>query len=52
MGHKLGMEVIAEGIETEVQLDILEKVGCDFGQDYVFSKPVRPDTLKKPLAKN
>jgi EAL domain-containing protein (putative c-di-GMP-specific phosphodiesterase class I) len=31
MAHKLGMEVIAEGIETEVQLDILKKVGYDFG---------------------
>jgi EAL domain-containing protein (putative c-di-GMP-specific phosphodiesterase class I) len=52
MAHKLGMEVIAEGIEMEVQLDILKKAGCDFGQGYIFSKPVRPETLKKPLAKN
>jgi EAL domain-containing protein (putative c-di-GMP-specific phosphodiesterase class I) len=31
MAHKLGMEVIAGGIETEMQLNILKKVGCDFG---------------------
>lgn len=46
------MEVIAEGIETEVQLDILKRVGCDFGQGYIFSKPIRPDAFKKLLAKN
>ena len=31
MAHKLGMEVIAGGIEMEMQLNILKKVGCDFG---------------------
>jgi len=39
MAHKLGMEVIAEGIETKQQQDLLIKIGCDYGQGYLFSKP-------------
>ena len=31
---------IAEGIETEGQIDILKNLGCDFGQGYYFSKPI------------
>ncbi|MGZ8251252.1 MAG: putative bifunctional diguanylate cyclase/phosphodiesterase [Methylophilaceae bacterium] len=40
MAHKLGMKVIAEGIETQEQLNLLLKAGCDYGQGYLFSKPV------------
>jgi diguanylate cyclase (GGDEF)-like protein/PAS domain S-box-containing protein len=40
MAHSLGIKVIAEGIETEGQRDILLKAGCDFGQGYYYSKPV------------
>lgn len=40
MAHKLGMQVIAEGIETELQRDLLLQAGCDFGQGYLFSRPV------------
>jgi diguanylate cyclase (GGDEF)-like protein len=39
MAHKLGMKVIAEGIETKQQQDLLIKIGCDYGQGYLFSKP-------------
>ena len=31
---------IAEGIETEGQINILKNLGCDFGQGYYFSKPI------------
>ena len=41
MGHNLGMSVVAEGIETKQQLNLLKQMGCDFGQGYYFSKPVR-----------
>jgi EAL domain-containing protein (putative c-di-GMP-specific phosphodiesterase class I) len=40
MAHILGMKVIAEGIETAEQLDLLLGVGCDYCQGYYFSKPV------------
>ncbi|GAB3549298.1 hypothetical protein GCM10027343_30790 [Noviherbaspirillum agri] len=40
MAHKLGLAVVAEGVETEVQRDLLAAAGCDFGQGYFFSRPV------------
>ena len=40
MAHALDMKVIAEGVETELQRDLLAAAGCDFGQGYLFSKPV------------
>jgi diguanylate cyclase (GGDEF)-like protein/PAS domain S-box-containing protein len=38
MAHKLGLKVIAEGIETQQQKDILTAAECDYGQGYLFSK--------------
>lgn len=40
MAHKLGMKVIAEGVETIEQQQILSEAGCDYGQGYLFSKPI------------
>jgi EAL domain-containing protein (putative c-di-GMP-specific phosphodiesterase class I) len=40
MAHKLGLKVIAEGIETQQQLDLLIAANCDYGQGYLFSKPL------------
>ena len=40
MAHKLGCRVIAEGIETKSQRDILFDAGCDYGQGYYYSKPI------------
>ncbi|MDT4330938.1 EAL domain-containing protein [Methylomonas sp. MED-D] len=40
MAHKLGLKVIAEGVETERQRDLLKSIGCDYGQGYWFSPPV------------
>lgn len=40
MAHQLGIEVVAEGIETKIQNDILIEAGCDYGQGFYFSKPL------------
>jgi len=39
MGHKLGIKVIAEGVETKEQCNLLAAAGCDYGQGYLFSRP-------------
>ncbi len=40
LGHNLGLTVVAEGIETSEQQQLLGAMGCDFGQGYLFSKPL------------
>ncbi|MEF1186642.1 EAL domain-containing protein, partial [Vibrio sinaloensis] len=40
MGHNLNKRVIAEGVETEDQLALLEKEGCQEYQGYFFSRPL------------
>jgi diguanylate cyclase (GGDEF)-like protein len=37
LAHSLGLDVIAEGIETETQLEILKELGCEYGQGYLFA---------------
>jgi polar amino acid transport system substrate-binding protein len=49
LGHSLGVHVVAEGIENEVQAEFLRAHGCHRGQGYHFSKPVPPDELAKHL---
>ena len=41
----LGLEVVAEGIETQAQYDFLREHGCEFGQGYLMSRPVAADRL-------
>lgn len=40
LAHGLGMDVVAEGIETETELEILRRLGCEFGQGYWYSPPL------------
>lgn len=42
MSQSLGMSVVAEGVETPVQLALLRELGCEFVQGFFFSKPVEP----------
>jgi EAL domain-containing protein (putative c-di-GMP-specific phosphodiesterase class I) len=45
MGHSLGLEVIAEGVETADQQDHLVRLACDLLQGYRFGRPVPFDQL-------
>ena len=43
------MEVIAEGVELEEQRTILDRLGCDGMQGFLFAKPVSPEEIAKAL---
>ncbi|NER07441.1 MAG: EAL domain-containing protein, partial [Okeania sp. SIO3C4] len=40
LAHNLGLEIVAEGIETQKQMQQLKELKCEKGQGYLFSKPV------------
>jgi PAS domain S-box-containing protein len=50
LAHNLDLKVTAEGIENEDQRRILLELGCDYGQGYLFSRPVAPEQLQQMLA--
>jgi diguanylate cyclase (GGDEF)-like protein/PAS domain S-box-containing protein len=52
LAHSLGLKVVAEGVETQAQLDLLRDLGCERAQGYLFSKPVDHDTILKLLTAN
>ncbi len=45
MAHGLGLRVVAEGVETQAQLDFLRRHDCDFAQGYRFARPMPADAL-------
>ncbi|PIY25902.1 MAG: diguanylate cyclase, partial [Comamonadaceae bacterium CG_4_10_14_3_um_filter_60_75] len=45
LGHNFGMQVIAEGVETEAQYQLLAHLGCDAFQGYLFAKPAAAESL-------
>jgi EAL domain-containing protein (putative c-di-GMP-specific phosphodiesterase class I) len=42
----LGLAVVAEGVEEQMQLDYLRAIGCERGQGYLFAKPLDADQLE------
>ena len=50
LGRKLGMKVLAEGIETEAQARRLGELGCDDGQGFLYARPMPIEELKLWLA--
>lgn len=52
LGRELGLDVVAEGIETYEQLDLVKSAGCDLIQGYLFSRPrPNPEVLTEALRK-
>ncbi|MBA5606610.1 EAL domain-containing protein [Duganella sp. FT3S] len=49
MAHKLGMTVVAEGVETARQRELLVAAGCDYGQGYLFAPPMTGPELEAGL---
>jgi len=49
MAHKLGLKVIAEGVETEQQRDLLSRAGCDYAQGYLYARPMPPEAFEQWL---
>ena len=52
LAHTLKMDAIAEGIETNQQLDCLKALDCEYAQGYLFAKPLPADAIALRLAKN
>ncbi|MCE0722493.1 MULTISPECIES: bifunctional diguanylate cyclase/phosphodiesterase [Legionella] len=46
LGHSLNLEVLAEGVETELQRDFIMQHGCDYAQGYYFAMPQKAEELK------
>ncbi|MCW5636201.1 MAG: bifunctional diguanylate cyclase/phosphodiesterase [Rubrivivax sp.] len=45
LGHALGLRIVAEGVETDAQRDVLRELGCDELQGYFFARPLPPEAL-------
>lgn len=52
MGHSLGLDVLAEGLETEAQEKYLQSIACDTGQGYLYAKPLSVEESVKFLLLN
>jgi len=49
MAHRLGLQVISEGVETDGQQQLLAGAACDYTQGYLYSEPVPPDVFESLL---
>jgi len=52
LAHALSMKVVAEGIETKEQYEVLQRLGCDRAQGHIFSKPAPASEFQELLRKN
>jgi EAL domain-containing protein (putative c-di-GMP-specific phosphodiesterase class I) len=50
LGHSLGLNVVAEGVEQDATRDQLIEMGCDVAQGYLISRPLGPDRFEAWLA--
>lgn len=51
MAHRLGLKVVAEGVATEAQHDLLVAAGCDYAQGYLYARPVTVDEFEALAAR-
>ena len=52
LAHGLRLKVVAEGVETQAQVDLLKDIGCELAQGYFYSKPAAAETIEVLLGKN
>ena len=52
LAHGLGLKVVAEGVETQVQADMLKDLDCELAQGYLYSRPVPSETIDQLLSNN
>ena len=52
LAHNLGLKVVAEGTETEEQINLLKQLNCEMAQGYFFSRPADDQAMLKLLASN
>lgn len=52
LAHGLSLKVVAEGVETEAQADMLKDLSCDLAQGYLYSRPVPCETIEQLLSSN
>ncbi len=50
LAHGLRLKVVAEGVETHAQADLLRDMGCELAQGYLYSKPVPAETIEQLLS--
>jgi diguanylate cyclase (GGDEF)-like protein/PAS domain S-box-containing protein len=50
LGRSLGLDVVAEGIETQGELEAMRRIGCNFGQGFLLGRPLPADELEAHLA--
>jgi EAL domain-containing protein (putative c-di-GMP-specific phosphodiesterase class I) len=50
IGHSMQISVLAEGVENEEQLALVEAAGCDFVQGYLISEPMPPEALRAAIS--
>lgn len=50
LAHALGMDVVAEGVETSVQHNLLVAMQCEYGQGYLFARPLAADNATRTIA--
>lgn len=49
LAHALGMDVVAEGVETSVQHNLLVAMHCEYGQGYLFARPLNPESATRAI---